>query len=90
MSDWFERHGWRARGQAGYRREYQTLDHIFSVQNAIKGYCCFAEFRRAFDMVPRHVLIEWTNTPKVPNLLVSIVIGLYENVVGRFHSSHVL
>jgi hypothetical protein len=54
----------RARGQAGFRPAHQTIDHIFTLWAIIeearhrssKVYCCFVDFRKAFDFVPREAL----------------------------------
>jgi hypothetical protein len=56
----------RARGQAGFRPAHQTIDHIFTLQAIIeearhrssKVYCCFVDFRKAFDSVPREALFQ--------------------------------
>lgn len=66
MSCWAEDHKLRADGQAGFRKDHRTTDNIFILQslisNARKGkkklYCCFVDFKKAFDSVPRHRLWE--------------------------------
>ena len=53
-----------AKGQVGFRGEYQTMDHIFSLwsitkelQNrSLKVYRCFVYFPKAIDFVPRTAL----------------------------------
>ena len=50
--------------QAGFRKGYNTLDHIFVLKNAIdlfltekkKLFCCFVDYTKAFDMVWREAL----------------------------------
>ena len=48
--------------QAGFRKNFSTCDHIFSLYVLIwmykkiikkKLYCCFVDYRKAFDTVPR-------------------------------------
>ena len=51
----------RTKGQAGFRTDYQTMDHIFTLWAIIKEarhhskkvYYCFVEFHKAFDSIPR-------------------------------------
>ncbi len=65
MTGWAERTGVWATGQAGFRPDFRTTNHVFTLQNLIdaaraeKGgrlYCCFVDFQRAFDTVPRDLL----------------------------------
>ena len=62
ITDWTEDHNIRARGQAGFRRDFRTTDNIFVLRSLLekyKGkrlYCCFVDFKKAFDTVPRHML----------------------------------
>ena len=51
-------------GQAGFKPAHQTIDHIFTLWAMIeearhrssKVYCCFVDFWKAFDSVPREDL----------------------------------
>jgi hypothetical protein len=64
LSKWVEQHGLRAKGQAGFRKDYRTIDQFFILQTLIEQskakkkpfYCCFVDFKKAFDTVPREVL----------------------------------
>ena len=66
MSIWAEGHDLRADGQAGFRKDYRTSDNVFIMQTVIssahkakkKLYCCFVDFKKAFDSVPRQRLWE--------------------------------
>jgi hypothetical protein len=77
LSSWEEKRGLRARGQAGFRKDFCTTDNLYILQTLIeqsihkrkKMYCCFVDFRKAFDTVPRDLL--W---------LVLVEMG----IVGRF------
>lgn len=61
---WAEQVKCRAKGQAGFRKDYRTVDQIFIIQTALhqakkskrKLYTCFVDFKKAFDLVPRHTL----------------------------------
>jgi len=62
-----EAHGHRAAGQAGFRKKRCCSDHIFvlkhliDVHRAERGkhlFVCFVDFRKAYDMVRRDLLME--------------------------------
>jgi hypothetical protein len=65
LNSWAECKGIRARGQAGFRQDYPTMDNLFVLQTLIdsrtcwprkKLYTCFVDFRKAFDTMPREKL----------------------------------
>ncbi len=64
LSSWAEERGLRARGQAGFRKDFRTTDNLYIFQTLIeqsthkrkKMYYCFVDFRKAFDTVPRDLL----------------------------------
>ena len=80
-----DRKGCRARRQASFWADYQTMDHIFTLQAIIeearhrleKVYCCFVDFHKAFDSVPRMALFE---------MLLTAIMILYETVISRFRT----
>ena len=57
---WAEDEGIKAKGQAGFRKDFRTTDNIFVLKSLIdkqkqthgKLYCCFVDFKKAFDTVP--------------------------------------
>ena len=66
---WAEDEGIKAKGQAGFRKDFRTTDNIFVLKSLIdkqkqtrqgkasgKLYCCFVDFKKAFDTVPRGLL----------------------------------
>ena len=61
LSKWAESAGIRANGQAGFRKGHRTVDHVFTLRTLIsqakhckrKLFCCFVDFKKAFDSVPR-------------------------------------
>ena len=63
---WAEQMKCRAKGQAGFRKDFRTSDQVFIIQTLVqqakhekrKLYCCFVDFKKAFDLVPRQTL--WT------------------------------
>ena len=54
----------RAKGQAGFRKDFRTSDQVLIIQTLVrqakqtkrKLYCCFVDFKKAFDLVPRQTL----------------------------------
>ena len=61
---WAEDEGIKAKGQAGFRKDFRTTDNIFVLKSLIDKqkqmqenlYCCLVDFKKAFDMVPRGLL----------------------------------
>ena len=66
---WAEDEGIKGKGQAGFRKDFRTTDNIFALKALIdkqkqtrqgktcgKLYCCFVDFKKAFDTVPRGLL----------------------------------
>ena len=64
MSSWAESSNVRAEGQAGFRKDHRTSDNVFIMSTMVanakkqrrKLYCCFVDFKKAFDSVPRQKL----------------------------------
>jgi hypothetical protein len=65
LSEWVEQHGLRAKGQAGFHKYYCITDQLFILQTFIEHnkaknkplYCCFVDFKKAFDIVPREMFV---------------------------------
>ncbi|MCO5570021.1 hypothetical protein L7F22_023735 [Adiantum nelumboides] len=93
LSVWAERNGHRARGQAGFRQGFSTLDHILTLRAFIEErraqgdrrrlYCCFVDFSKAFDSVPRFRLMQRLQDIGVPEAIRWGIYALYESVTGR-------
>jgi hypothetical protein len=47
-------------------------------------FCCFVDFRKAFDMVPRKNLWNRLEEIKVSLELRAVAIRMYENVIAKF------
>ena len=64
LKTWTEPHGLRAATQAGFRPDQRTSDQHYVLHTRQDKYCrgcgqlhcCFVDFRKAFDTVPREVL----------------------------------
>lgn len=91
INDHAEMTGLRARGQAGFRREHSTLDHILTLRAMIEEarsrrqrlFCCFVDFRKAFDTVPRFRLFQRLHHLGFSGDMQWAVMALYERVTGR-------
>ncbi|MCO5549866.1 hypothetical protein L7F22_003340 [Adiantum nelumboides] len=86
--------GIRAPGQVGFRRTFSTIDHIFVLRCLIDGakaqkrrlYCCFVDFRKAFDTIPRERLFQRLQELQIPSEMIWGIHSLYTRVSGRVHS----
>jgi hypothetical protein len=66
LSDWVKQHGLCAKGQARFHKYYRTIHQLFILRTLIEKskakkkplYCCFVDFKKTFDIVPREVLWE--------------------------------
>jgi hypothetical protein len=64
LMEWTERHGLRARGQAGFRKDHRTTDQVFVLRTLIERaradrqplYSCYVDFKKAYDTIPRDLL----------------------------------
>ncbi|MCO5571119.1 hypothetical protein L7F22_024851 [Adiantum nelumboides] len=91
LSFYAEREELRAPGQAGFRRAFSTIDHIFTLRCLIdqakarkrRLHCCFVDFRKAFDTVPRDRLFQRLLTLGVPSEMLWGIFSLYERVSAR-------
>ncbi len=64
LSEWAEQHGLRAKGQAGFRKNYYSTNQLFILRTLIEKnkakkkplYCYFMNLKNVFDIVSREVL----------------------------------
>jgi hypothetical protein len=75
ISIWLESHRKRAKGHVGFRGYHSTMDHLITLmiiveeccKNKTNLLCCFVDFRKAFDIVPRTNLWNKLEELKVPS-----------------------
>ena len=95
-----EEHAVKAKGQAGFRKDFHTTDNIFILRSPIdkqkqsrqkgkagKLYCCFVDFRKAFDTVPRAVLWQVLEEHGVHGRILDIIKSLYAHDSAAVRSS---
>ena len=95
MSIWLESEGKQAKGQACFIRQHSTTDHLVTLRIIVEEcrndksnlLCCFVEFRKAFDTVPRNNLWNRLEELNVPFELRAATIRLYENVIAKLKSN---
>ena len=72
--------------QAGFRKNYSTCDHIFALHVLIaiytkvlkkKLYCCFVDYKKAFDSVPRIHLWYKLLSNGINGKILNVIKGLY-------------
>jgi hypothetical protein len=89
---WLESHSKRAKSQARFRRYHSTVDHLVTFRiiaevlcnTETNLFCCFVDFRKSFDLVPRKNLWNRLEEIKVPLELRVDAIRMYENVILKF------
>ena len=90
LSDFAESNGLRAATQAGFRHGYTTFDQLLILQSVFnkfvkreKGvchrvYCCFIDFKKAYDLVIWERLWERLLSMGIPEKIVSAIRAYYE------------
>ena len=89
LSSWAKLNDKRACGQAGFCQAHSTIDHLVTLRILMEKihlmrkvlYCCFVEFKKAFDMVPHDTLWKRKEELQVPNEYMHAVARIYERVV---------
>ena len=95
ISIWLESEGNRAKGQAGFRRQHSKTNHLVTLRIILEEchnyksnlFCCFVEFREAFDTIPRNNLWNRLEELKVPFELRAGALRLYENFISNFKTN---
>jgi hypothetical protein len=64
ISQWAETNDVRAKGQAGFKKDFRTTNNLFILRTLTEQarfqkkqlYTCFVDFKKAFDTIPRDLL----------------------------------
>ena len=83
--------GFRAGNQVSFRRDHRTTNHILTLNAIIEEarfrkapvFCCFVDFRKAFDTVPHHRLMDRLWRLGVPKTEILTILTLYETLSSR-------
>jgi hypothetical protein len=95
ISLWLEIHGKRAKGQVNFRRYHSTVDHLVTFRIIAEDFyntktnifCCFVDFRKAFDTIPRKNLWNRLEEIKVPLYLRGSTMRMYGNIIDKFENT---
>ena len=92
LYNWAEENEKINREQAGFRKSYSTIDHIFTLHSMVsnclyggrrsKFYVCFVDFKKAFDSVNRDRLGEVLERHWVTDRMLNMVRALYGKVTA--------
>ena len=88
----------RAYVQGNFRKHHTTIDHLVTLQvlteeSLLRGkglYCCFVDFKKAFDMVPCEYLSRKMEELEVPSEYMLAISPIYERVICCVCMSDVL
>ena len=88
LSSVLEQNDLRAAGQAGFRKQHRCSDQIF-ILNCLREqalekkknlYCCFVDFAKAFDSIPRPLLFSRLESLGVPSEFIEAIKSYYLSV----------
>ena len=74
--------------QAGFRKGFSTMDHLFVFNSLIQLYtrfkkrnlyCCFVDYRKAFDTIPRVLMWQKLLSHSVNGKLLTVIKNLYNS-----------
>jgi exonuclease III len=77
--------------QAGFRKGYSTVDHIFTlhgliqlyIQNGKRMYTCFVDFKKAFDSVNRTELWKKVLDSNIKGKMFNVIHNMYKHAKSR-------
>jgi hypothetical protein len=87
LSAFCEQQGFRATGQAGFRPDRRTSDHVFVIKHLIDKsrlekqhlFACFVDFRKAYDLVRRDLLMRCLFDIGVRDNMLQAIVSMYWN-----------
>ena len=88
LSNYLEESMLLLENQAGFRKDYSTLDHIFSLNAVIeilkyhkkKLFCCFVDFSSAFDSVWRVGLWQKLLNMQIKGKVLTVIYNMYDDI----------
>ena len=96
LRTWIDRNDTVGEHQAGFRRDYSTIERIFTllanVQKQLvlnrKLYVAVHDFKKAFDSVSRHLLWPILQKNKIKGKLFCAIRGMYDTVLAPVRSGN--
>ncbi len=93
ISQWAETNDLRAKGQAGFRKDYRTTDNLFILRTLTeqarfqkkKLYTCFVDLKKAFDTVPRDLLWQVLEGLGISGRILECLRSMYHQDHACFH-----
>jgi hypothetical protein len=88
LTTWLEDRGLRAKGQAGFRKGYRTVDNCFILRalaeraraRGVKLYLCAVDFEKAFDTVDRQQLWSALQRSGIGGTMLQAIQAMYADV----------
>ena len=85
LNQFAEENGLRASGQAGFRRKRRCSDHVFVLKHLIDRsrasgqhlFACFVDFRKAYDMVRRDLLMQSLAAMGLHDRMLTAIVSMY-------------
>ena len=87
---WAEKENKISKEQAGFRKGYSTIDHIFTLVSMVKRklnsrrggkvYVAFVDYKKAFDTVDRDKLWETLEKLKTSSKMINMIKAIYSSV----------
>ena len=96
LTSWAEKYNVYIETQSGFRSGYSTIDNVFLLKNIVdryintgnKLYCCFIDFRKAFDYVTRLGLWYKLLRLGIRGNIIDIIRSMYTDVLSSVRDPH--
>ena len=91
LYDWLEKENKIKENQAGFRKKYSTIDHVFTLHAIVQSqlnkkgrklYVAFVDFKKAFDNVNHSKLLEVLYGEGVNGKFYNIIKSMYEKLMS--------
>ncbi len=91
INDYLEDQNKISNHQAAFRKNYSTIDHIYTLKSIVnkyvlknksKLYCCFVDFRKAFDSVWRDAIFTKLRRLGIGGKYYDLIKNMYSNTVS--------
>ena len=91
LQKWIDKYECVGEYQAGFRKDYSTIDHVFTLMSLIqkqflnnrKLYVAFIDFEKAFDSISRKLMWPILKKNGICGKLLNCVRSMYDNVRAR-------